>query len=590
MFDAPPPASAGGGPPGTVAGVSRTDSAAPPEANPRVRRPRRPTGPVRFVWDSTVMGWRWLVRMRTALYLLGLLALLTLLATVVPQEPNVPAAVADWRSGAAGPGTTVSAFIDLVGGYDVYGSAAFLALLLLLFLSLTACLIPRIRAWVRLVRRSRPPLTGSPESHDHVARLVTDLPAGEVHRIAGDLLADGRWRVRTEDPPPDGAPSSSRPPQVAAEKGLWSREGGSLLFHLSFYVLLAAVVFGQLLGFEGQRAVVEGESFADTPVSYWTYGPGRWFSDDDHAGWTLALDEFEVDWVRDPTAPGAGQPTTFRSAVTVTRVDGGQLQTVIEGNRPLTVDGMKIHQLDWGYAPRVEVEVDGEVLYDRPLTAQVTDTGFFRAAIKVPAADPDVGFDAWLVPFAPDSEEGPIFTGAPWDDAPLLVLRQYRGDLQIGRTQQTINELDTSRLESMGGALLRLGDEVELADGVVVRFTNLDRWVGFQVSNRPQLPWLILASVLLLGGLLPALYAYRRRLWVVAVRDEPQRRTLVTVAGRAFQRPQAFEDEYRRATRRLAAAIGAEPAGVEPDGSPRSDANDPADPAPAGAPSEVMSR
>ncbi len=530
------------------------------------------------------MGWRWLVRMRTALYLLALVGVATLVATVVPQEPNVPGTVADWRSGDAGPGTAVSWLIDLVGGYDVYGSPAFLALLLLLFLSLTACLIPRIRAWVRLVRRSRPPLTRSPASHDHLTELATRRPPDEVHALAHDVLAGSRWRVRTEDAAPAGAGAPGPPPQVAAEKGLWSREGGSLLFHVSFYVLLAAVVFGALFGFEGQRAVVEGESFADTPVSYWTYGPGRWFEDGDHAGWTLALEDFEVDWVRDPGAPGAGQPTTFRSQVTVTRADGDRLQTVIEGNRPLTVDGMKIHQLDWGYAPRVQVEVDGEVLHDRPLTAQVTDTGFFRAAVKVPSADPDVGLDAWLVPFAPDSEDGPIFTGAPWDDAPLLVVEHFRGDLQIGRTQQTINQLDTSRLESGGGALLRLGDEVEMADGVVIRFTELDRWVGFQVSRRPQLPWLLLAGGLLLAGLVPALYAYRRRLWVLAVRDNGRGRTLVTVAGRAFQRPQAFADEYERVTRRLAAAIGA-----EPDRAGREDpTDDPSDPAPAGAPSEVV--
>src|SRR5690606_38846462 len=109
---------------------------------------------------------------------------------------------------------------------------------------------------------------------------------------ATDLLRGNRWRVRTED-------QSQPSPQVAAEKGLWSREGGSLLFHLSFYVLLAAIVFGQLLSFEGQRAVVEGERFADTPVSYWTYRPGRWWNEASHSGWILDLEQFHVDWVRD---------------------------------------------------------------------------------------------------------------------------------------------------------------------------------------------------------------------------------------------------------------------------------------------------
>jgi cytochrome c biogenesis protein len=553
--------------------VSRTESTAPPEANPDVRRPRPrrgPRGPVRFAWDSVVMGWRWLVRMRTALYLLGLLALQTLIATVVPQEPNVPATVDAWRAGQEGPGTVVSGLIDLIGGYDVYGSPAFLALLLLLFLSLTACLIPRIRAWVRLVRHSRPPLTRAAGRQELVAELTTDREVAETHRVAADVLRGSRWRVRVTGPDDDTATASAAPPppQVAAEKGLWSREGGSLLFHLSFYVLLAAIVFGQLLSFEGQRAVVEGESFADTPVSYWTYRPGRWWGEADHTGWVLDLDAFTVDWVRDPGAPGAGQPSVFRSDVTVSRADGEVVETVIEGNRPLVVDGAKIHQLDWGYAPWVEVEVDGEQVYAGHLTATLTDGGFFRAAVKAPAADPDLGLEVMLFPYAPDRESGPALTGAPWDDAPLIIFQQYRGDLQLGRTQQTINELDTSQLASVGGGAMRPGGEVVMADGVTVRFVELRRWVGFQVSARPQVPYLLLASALLLAGLFPALYAYRRRLWVVAVRPPGSGRTLVTVAGRAFQRPQAFEEEHERIVRDLTDRLAATPAGASPTSTP----------------------
>jgi cytochrome c biogenesis protein len=112
-------------------------------------------------------------------------------------------------------------------------------------------------------------------------------------------------------------------------------------------------------------------------------------------------------------------------------------------------------------------------------------------------------------------------------------------------------------MTSDGGTALRLGGEAELPGEVVVRFVDLDRWVGFQISHRPQLPWLLLASGLLFGGLVPALYAYRRRLWVTARPDGPH--TLVTVAGRAFQRPQAFDTEYQRILRRLAEAIAATP-------------------------------
>lgn len=570
------------------------ESAPPPEQNPAVRRPAgrgQPDGPLAFTWASVRMAWRWLTRMRTALYLLGLLALMTVIATIVPQEPNVPATVGRWLTGEEGPGATVAAILAATGAFDVYGSAAFLALTMLLYISLTACLLPRIKAWVRLVRRSQPPLVRHLGGQDQRTTFATDRSPRDAHAAAERILGKRNWRVRAHAgaAAPDTAPAADlagpnaavgvaagaaadKPAQIAGEKGLWSREGGSLVFHLSFYVLIGAIVLGQLLTFEGQRGVIEGEEgFRDTPVSYWAYSPGRWFEETDHAGWRLDLDEFHVDWIRDPLAAGAGQPTEFRSDVTVTPPDGeGEPYAAeIDSNRPVMIDGMRVTQLDWGYAPRVVVEVDGEIVHDDFVTAALADGGAFRGAVKAPAADPDVGLELFFYPFAPDGEDGrPQLTGAPWDEAPLLLFRQWRGDLQLGATQQTVNELDITNLTSDGGAYLRPGQSIVVGDATI-SFPEVRRWVGYQVSSRPAIPGLLAGAAMLVAGLIPALYAYRRRLWVLAERDEVSGSTLVTVAGRAFQRPEAFESEHADIVAELQAALGGTP-GDEPAPSDRS--------------------
>ncbi|MDX1620562.1 MAG: cytochrome c biogenesis protein ResB [Nitriliruptorales bacterium] len=543
--------------------MSRPDSSAPPEANPDLRRPGDPRspGPRGFVADSLRMAWRWLTRMRTALYLLGVLAVLTVIATVVPQEPNVPTTVRQWRTGEAGPGEFGAQLIDLIGGFDVYGSAIFLALLLLLFTSLTACLIPRYRAWWRLVRRSRPPRTSHLANHPEHATFQTDASPDQVLATARGMLADRRWRLREDD--------GREPAQLAAEKGHVLREGGSLVFHTSFYVLLIAIVAGQLIGFSGQVGIVEGESWAETRVGYWTYDPGRLWQDSDHTGFTMRLDEFHVDWHRDPRF--GGQPSLFLSDVTITDPETGDTYSdTVGGNDPLVVDGMKIHQLDWGYAPRVVVEADGEVVHDAFLTLTNTDSGFWRGAVKAPAADPDVGLEILFWPYAPPHEDTgePVLTGAPWADAPLLFFREFRGDLQL-EAVQNVRNLDTSRLEETGAGGLRPGGSFELADGVTVTFPELRRWVGFQVSSRPAVPYLLLGSILVLIGLIPGLYAFRRRLWVAAERSGE--RTLVTVAGRAFQRPQAFEDEHRRLVEALREQLAGPTAATIPDDAPLDD-------------------
>jgi cytochrome c biogenesis protein len=183
--------------------------------------------------------------------------------------------------------------------------------------------------------------------------------------------------------------------------------------------------------------------------------------------------------------------------------------------------------------------------------------------VKAPAAVPDVGLELFLYPFAPDGPEGPRLTGAPWDEAPILLVSQWRGDLQLGVTQQFINELDVSALELGGIGWLRPGDTLMFDDahgGVEVEFAELRRWVGFQVSYRPQLPWLLLAGGLLSLGLITALYAYRRRLWVAVDGSDAQGRTLYRVVGRAFQRQDVAEEEHAAIAERLAQRLDAQPA------------------------------
>lgn len=480
-------------------------------------------------------NWRRLRTMRTALWLLGVLAVESIIATIVPQQVNVPQTVADWRSGEAGPGVVVSDAIDLIGAYDMYASPLFLMTLVLLFTSLTACLLPRIRAWWRITRTSVPPLTRHLGDQEHVVAVASDLGEDEARATVRGTLGDRGWRTR-EGTAADGTT------QLAAEKGLALREGGSLLFHLSFYVLLVAIVIGQLTTFEGFVGVTEGETFTDTQIGYWVAEPGRWFGPEDHSGFQITNDEFRVEWFRDPEF--GGTPRVFEADLTITDAAGDVRSATVAGNSPVVVDGFKVHLLGWGYAPRVIVREGQDVVYDGYVTTTVNnDTGAFRGAVKAPGAAPDVGLDLFLVPFAPEGDDGqPTITGAPWADAPLLAFRSYTGDLQLSAAQN-VNTLNTDLLTEGPRGGLRPGQVVELPGDVSVEFAELRRWTNFQVSRRPQVPWLLLGSALLLGGLVPALYAYRRRLWVGVARSDDGR-TLVTVAGRSFQRQEAFAEEF----------------------------------------------
>jgi cytochrome c biogenesis protein len=538
---------------GTVCVVNKIDSFDPPKMNPaRVSEPRPPT--VKGLFTSAVRdAWRRLRLMRTALYLLGVVGLESILATIAPQRANVPSTVNAWLDGTEGPGRVVSEVLQAVGAFEVYTSPLFIATLLLLFTSLTACLIPRFKSWWRITRHSVPPLTRHLGAQEHVARFETALSVDEAAASVRGVLSDRRFRTR------DGSLGDDAGTQVAAEKGLVLREGGSLIFHVSFYILLVSIILGQLTTFEGFASVTEGEAFTDTQIGYGIYEPGRWWQPTDHAGFTLQMDEFKVEWIRDPLAPGAGTPTVFESDVTLTLADGTVTQERIRNNHPLVVDGFKIHLLGWGYAPLMRIREGATVVYEGFVTTVFNDEEFaFTGIVKAPAATPDLGLEVFLVPYAPEGDDGvPVFTGAPWADAPVLAYQSWTGDLNLSATPN-VGELNTTQMTEGSFGFLRPGQIFPIGGTATLEFVELRQWTNLQVSRRPQVPWLLLGAGLLLIGLLPALYAYRRRVWV-GIAPSGEGRTIVTVAGRAFQRPHAFEDEFVRLHADLRSAVTATP-------------------------------
>ena len=127
----------------TTAAV-RPEVASPPGAPP----PRRPSGALR----SARTAWRTLTSMRTALLLLLALAVAAVPGSVLPQRPVSPAAVAQHLADRP----VLGPVLDRLGLYDVFGAPWFLAVYLLLMISLVGCIVPRVRAHAAAVRRRRP--------------------------------------------------------------------------------------------------------------------------------------------------------------------------------------------------------------------------------------------------------------------------------------------------------------------------------------------------------------------------------------------------------------------------------------------------
>lgn len=521
-----------------------TDTTAPPRPpspppQEGLRLPEIP-GP----WETAVRTWRRLRRMSTALMLLFTLAVVSIIATFIPQEPLIPATVAEWRTGEAGPGTPVAAAFDALGLFDVFGSWWFAALTALLFVSLTGCLVPRWRAFATVVRR-RPPVGR------HLTRLTnhrvvtTDLPPEEALAAAEAVLR--RFRRRHVD----ATDTASGSPQLAAERGHW-REGGSLIFHTSFYVLLTAVVIAHAFGFTGQLNVVEGSSFADTRISYGLAEPGRYFGLEDHRGFVVTLDDFTVRY-HDEEVAGGFLAREFVSTVTISE-DGRPVRTEqVRVNHPIRHDGMKLYQARFGMAPRVVVRGGDTVLFDEPVMLSDAGGGVWTGVAKVSMGSqsgevrrPQVALDMVFLPDAAFDDDGVPYSASPEPRNPRLIADVYVGD-DLGLERPVPASQFERDPDALLGppAILSEGGEQDMAGGLLtLEFPELSMWSGFQVSRAPARWLLLLAGALVLTGLIPSLYSYRRRMWVEA--DAADGATRVTVAGVALQRKPAFADEFTR--------------------------------------------
>jgi len=522
--------------------ATRERPAAPAPVQPRLG----PGGTLRFAW-------RQLTSMRTALFLLLLLAVAAVPGSVLPQRGVNAGQVATYLQ----EHPTSGPWIDRLGGFDVYSSVWFSAIYLLLFVSLVGCVLPRSRQHWRAVR-ARPPRT--PARLDRLPAYITaEVDGGPEDVLAAVHAALRRRRFRVDT----GNDS------VSAERGQL-RETGNLLFHLSLVVLLVAVAAGHLLGWRGDVVVPVGSSFSNAVPSYDSLDAGPWVDTERLPPFSLDLDSMTVRFEEQQTGSQLGAPREFRARVT-SRDDpeAPARTTTVSVNHPLELDGAKVFLLGNGYAPLITVrDGSGRVVYSQA-TPFVPQDGSYTSlgAVKAPGAQPDqLGLVGWFLPTAVIDEQGPhsVF---PDLKNPALTLTAYAGDLNLASgAAQSVFTLDTSKMRQLrtpDGDLVRLllapGQTRQLPDGKgSVSFERVERFAGLSIRHDPARGWALGAAVAAMLGLALSLFVPRRRVFVRVRAVQPEAagagpRTLVEVGGLSRGEDAGLDEELSSV---LAAAGG----------------------------------
>ncbi|MCU1632723.1 MAG: cytochrome biosis protein ResB [Micrococcaceae bacterium] len=470
------------------------------------------------------LRWAWtqLTSMRSALFLLLLLAVAAVPGSLFPQRPANPAIVTQYIQNNPDTGPV----LDWFQLFDVYSSVWFSSIYLLLFISLIGCVVPRALAHFRAVRSTPPrtprrlsrlPVYGTLEVPAHQARAAGLTPSAAADQAAA-LLKKRGYRVDVRDAGTDR-------PSVGAERGL-AKELGNLIFHTSLIGVLVSVAVGGLFGYNGQKVIVEGDSFVNTLIGYDSFNPGSNFSDDQLQPYSIRLDAFDVRFDREQTSH-YGQPLDFTANVTTQDGPGeGEESQVLKVNAPLTIGGTNVYLVGNGYAPVVTVrDGEGNIASQGPVVSVPSD-GLYTSliVIKAPDAKPDqLGFVGFFLPTAFVDEKGVSFSRDPDPFNPQLNLNSYYGDLGLDDgTPENVYVLDTENLTELnsrnnedGGIVLGVGQTYDLPEGKgSVTFDGLKRYAALDIHHDPGEVGALVFSTLALLGLTASLFIGRRRLWV----------------------------------------------------------------------------
>jgi cytochrome c biogenesis protein len=521
-----------------------------------------PAGMLRWAWTQ-------LTSMRTALFLLLLLAVAAVPGSLFPQRPANPSVVTQYIKDNPDYGK----LLDTLQLYDVYSSAWFSAIYLLLFISLIGCVVPRAIAHYKAMR-SQPPRTPKrlsrlPEYGTLVIPADAGIPASDAINSAAGVLKKRGYRVEVRD-------ADGERPSLGAERG-FAKEVGNLVFHTSLIGVLVSVAIGGLFGYSGQRILVEGDTFVNTLVGYDQFTPGTNFQSSQLQPYSLQLDKFDITFDRESEGK-FGQPIDFSAAVTTKEnPDAPAQKEILKVNDPITLGGTSIYLTGNGYAPVVTIrDGEGNVAMQGPVVAKLQGDNYYSSVvIKVPDARPDqLGFAGFFLPTAFVSNEGVSFSGDPELFNPQLSLNSFYGDLGLGDgAPQNVFELDVKGLTPLnarnldaGGITLGPGNSYTLPDGKgTISFDGVKRYIGVDIHHNPGQLYALVFALLAVAGLILSLYINRRRVWIRTGAHEDGR-TMVEYGLLARGEDHRLAAEAQAVRKLLSEEwqLAADPAGADP--------------------------
>lgn len=270
--------------------------------------------------------WNFFASVKLSFTLLLVLAVTSILGTLIPQKESLSAYVQAY-------GETGTRVIQALRLNDMYHAPWFLLLLACLAVNLVICSLNRLPTTLKLMAKEpQADLKRSPQTQESFT--LAGAPPSHLER-AQALLQKAVGQVATGQ--------TDKASVLFAQKGAWSRLGVYVV-HLSVIIIMTGAIVGNIWGFAGRMNINEGQTLDSITLDNGQERP---------LGFALRLEKFAVSFYE-----GGSMPSEFRSDVTF--LDQGQtvMQAVLRVNDPAEYKGVDFYQASYGQnVGRLEVNL-----------------------------------------------------------------------------------------------------------------------------------------------------------------------------------------------------------------------------------------
>ena len=415
--------------------------------------------------------WKILSSVRLAIILILLLAVISLLGSLIVQMPydvaHNPVAESYWLNHIAQPIFGFSTdFLEFIGVFDIFHSPLFLFIGGLLMLNILICSLSRLPYLINTSRSISLKRVKQALDRNTEGEIYSHLSYIEMSAVVSAYLEKYRYRIRQF--------TNSDSVYLVADKNRYT-PWGTYLVHFSLIILVAGYLAGSYFGFQEDSFIVLENSARPVEHGY---------------DLSLLLKSFEDEYWPD------GTPKDYRSEVAIMSDSRIIKEGTIRVNYPLSINGINIYQAFFGPAASISVtDVDGETLFNNSIAlANVLQYNGAPHPYGILSLE-DIGLVGYLIGVPLGSEDDVVTSDA-------LSLELYNKD-------------DSSFVDQV---LLYVGNTTKV-QGLDIALESLYEFSGFKLKYDPGIPLIWLSCFMFLFGITLVFYFPYRQILLMAVAD-----------------------------------------------------------------------